>query len=76
MGFLAISAALGATAVALSGWNVGGGGNSGILPTADAAVFNAIVPNLSSGWFAKPGPTESLLFGLIVLKVKYTQQTH
>lgn len=69
MGLLTLSAAIGATAVALSGWNIGGGGGSGILPGADAALFNAIVPNLSSGWFAKPGPSESILFGLIVLKV-------
>lgn len=67
MGFLTLASAVGATAVALSGWNVGGGG---ILPSVDAALFNAIVPNLSTGWFAKPGPSESILFGLIVLKVR------
>lgn len=70
MGLLTLSAAIGATAVALSGWNIGGGGGgSGILPGADAALFNAVVPNLSTGWFAKPGPSESILFGLVVLKV-------
>jgi hypothetical protein len=41
----------------------------GLNSVSEAGVFNAIVPNLSSGWFAKPGPTESLIFGLMVLKV-------
>jgi hypothetical protein len=36
---------------------------------AEGIPFNAIVPNLSTGWFHKPGPTESIVFGLIVLKV-------
>lgn len=37
--------------------------------TSDAYPFQAVVPNLSTGWFAKPGPAESLLFGVLVLKV-------
>jgi len=41
----------------------------GLNQVADAGLFNAVVPNLSTGWFAKPGPTESLVFGLLVLKV-------
>ncbi|CAL8144083.1 unnamed protein product [Orchesella dallaii] len=41
----------------------------GLNSVTEAVPFNAVVPNLSSGWFAKPGPSESLLFGLIVLKV-------
>jgi hypothetical protein len=38
------------------------------VPQVDGLV-NAIVPNLSTGWFAKPGPTESLIFGLLMMKV-------
>lgn len=37
----------------------------------DGIPFNSIVPNLSTGWFFKPGPAESVLFGLLVLKVSF-----
>jgi hypothetical protein len=46
----------------------------GLNQVTEAGIFNAVVPNLSSGWFAKPGPTESLVFGLMVLKVSISSR--